>query len=165
MPTELVPVADAATREAARRLITEYLEWVAAGAREHYGLSFDIAGMAASGGRFYLVRHGDGFIGVGGLKRLDPETVEVQRMYVQSTARGLGAGRLLLAQLLADARAMGCRTAKLESLKFLAAAHGLYRSAGFVEVQPYADNSMKHYQDQAALDRYRASAVFMELKL
>ena len=165
MPTELVPVADAATREAAHRLISEYLEWVATGARERYGLSFDIAGMAASGGRFYLVRHASEFVGVGGLKPLDPETAELQRMYVRPAARGLGAGRLLLARLLADARAMGCRTVKLESLKFLAAAHGLYRSAGFMEVPPYADNSMKDYQDPAALDRYRASAVFMELKL
>lgn len=165
MPLELVPVGDAATRETANRLVMEYLAWVAAGARDHYGLSFDVTGMAASSGQFHLVRRGNDFIGVGGVKRLDPATAEVQRMYVQPAARGLGAGRLLLDRLLADARAMGCRIARLESLKFLAAAHGLYRSAGFVEVQAYAGNSMTDYQDAAALDRYRASAVFMELKL
>ncbi|MCJ0763524.1 GNAT family N-acetyltransferase [Variovorax terrae] len=179
-PPELVPVGDAATRDAARRLIADYLAWVAAEARTHYGLSFDTEAMLASdlgdptkfyppNGRFYLVRHAGRYVGVGCLKRLpDPSTgatAELQRMYVEPAARGLGAGRLLVQRLLADARAMGCRQAKLESLKCLSAAHGLYRSAGFTEVQPYAGNSMQDYQAGSAAATYRASAVFMELDL
>jgi hypothetical protein len=52
---------------------------------------------------------------------------------------------------------------RLESLRALTPAHALYRSVGFVEVEPYADNSMVVYQDPATLDAYRKSAIFMEL--
>lgn len=173
---ELVPVDDTPTRDAARRLVTEYLEWIAQGAREHYGLTFDIGAMVASDlddrdkffppdGRFYVVRHKRAFVGVGCLKKLAPGIAEVQRMYVQPHVRGAGAGRKLVEKLVADARAIGYQTVRLESLKFLAAAHALYRSVGFAEIDPYAENSMTGYQDAGKLDTYRASALFMELRL
>jgi hypothetical protein len=53
---------------------------------------------------------------------------------------------------------------RLESLKFLSAAHALYKSVGFAEITPYADNSMTKYQPLGTMDRYRSSAVFMELR-
>jgi hypothetical protein len=59
---------------------------------------------------------------------------------------------------------MGCDVVRLESLKSLAPAHALYRSAGFGEVPPHDDNRMRHYRDDAVLDGYRDSAVFMELR-
>ena len=173
---ELLVVDSAESRDAARGLITEYLEWIGKGAREHYGLSFDIGAMVASdlsessglwppSGRFYLVRHAGSFVGVGCLKSLSATTAEIQRMYVKPHVRGIGAGRGLLERLLSDARAIGYRTIRLESLRFLTAAHALYRSAGFVEISPYTDNSMQDYQPVEALEKYRASAVFMELLL
>ena len=72
---------------------------------------------------------------------------------------------MLVARLLADARTLGYHTVRLESLRALTAAHQLYRAAGFVEVPPYAANSMNDYQDRSALAAYRASAVFMEARL
>ena len=93
----------------------------------------------------------DGAIGVGALKRLAVEVGEIQRMYVQPSARGLGAGRLLVQRLLDDARALGLRQVRLESLKALAAAHALYRSVGLVEIATYADSSMQDYQSHTAL--------------
>ena len=170
---ELVPVADDATRGAARALIGEYLDWVARVARESHGLSFDVAAMLDSDladrakfypptGRFYVVRHGGAYVGVGCLKRQAPGVAEIQRMYVRPQVRGIGAGRALVDRLLADAAALGYRTVRLESLKALAPAHALYRSVGFVEIPPYAANSMEDYQDPAMMERYRASAVFME---
>jgi GNAT superfamily N-acetyltransferase len=84
-------------------------------------------------------------------------------MYIQPQVRGIGAGRRLLEQLLADARTIGYEVVRLESLKLLSAAHALYKSVGFVEIPPYAENSMRDYQSQEKMDAYRASAVFMEL--
>jgi hypothetical protein len=54
---------------------------------------------------------------------------------------------------------------KLESLEFLDAAHSLYRSVGFREINPYADNSMKSYQAEETLDRYYSITVVMEMEL
>lgn len=173
---ELVAVGDAATREAARYLIAEYLRWIASAAAASYGLSFDVDAMVTSdledrskfyppSGRFYVIRRGESHVGVGCLKRLTPSVAEIQRMYVQPHVRGVGAGRVLLQQLLLDAREIGYEAVRLESLKFLSAAHALYKSAGFVEITPYAENSMTKYQPGDTLDKYRSSAVFMELHL
>ena len=176
MTIELVPVDDATTRDAARDLIAEYLRWIASIAAASYGLSFDIDAMVASdiedrakfyppSGRFYLVRREDANVGVGCLKRLTSSVAEIQRMYVQPHVRGVGAGRLLLQQLLSDARAIGYEAVRLESLKVLSVAHALYRSVGFTEVTAYDENSMTMYQPSDTIDRYRSSAVFMELRL
>src|SRR2546430_247838 len=135
----LVPVGDSATRTAAEMLIREYLEFIRTTAFQNYRITFDIEAMVASdlkddskfyapAGRFYVVRHANQFVGVGCLKRCGPGVAEVQRMYVQPSARGLGVGRLLVEQLLADARAMQFTIVRLESLRVLSAAHSLYRS-------------------------------------
>jgi GNAT superfamily N-acetyltransferase len=170
---ELIPVHDAATRDAAESLIREYLGWIAQEARGRYGLAFDIEAMVASDlhdaakfyephGRFYVALQDGAPVGVGCLKRLTASSAELQRMYVQPACRGAGIGRLLLDRLLDDCRAMGVEVARLESLRFLAAAHALYRRAGFVEVPPYEGSSMQDYQSAAARARYLESVVFME---
>jgi GNAT superfamily N-acetyltransferase len=173
---ELVAVDDAAMREAARDLIAEYLRWIAHAAAASYGLSFDIDAMVTSdiedpakfyppSGRIYVISRDGANVGVGCLKRITASVAEIQRMYVQPHVRGLGAGRLLLQRLLSDARAIGYEVVRLESLKFLSAAHALYKSVGFAEITPYAENSMTKYQPRDTIDRYRSSAVFMELRL
>ncbi|MGH8686219.1 MAG: GNAT family N-acetyltransferase [Burkholderiales bacterium] len=172
----LVPVGDAATRAAAEALIREYLEFIQDSARQHYALEFDLEAMVESDlhdegkfypprGRFYLVRHDGKHVGVGCLKTLASGVAEIQRMYLQPGTRGLGAGRLIVERLVADAREMGFERVRLESLKLLASAHALYRSVGFREIDPYTDSSMKDYQAAESMDRYRASVVFMELAL
>ncbi len=173
---QLQAVETDAHRQAARSLIGEYLAWVAGVAQERYGIRFDVEAMLRSdladgsglrppAGRMVLVVWQGRPVGVGALKVLAPGTGEHQRMYLQPAARGRGAGRLLLQRLVADARQLGLGCLRLESLKALEAAHGLYRSVGFVDIDPYADNSMRAYQPPEALQAYRDSAVFMELRL
>lgn len=172
----IVPVTSEVHRSSARGLISEYLHGIAEGAQREYGLTFDVEAMILSDladrqkfhpphGRFYLVQDKETFVGVGCLKRLDPQTGEIQRMYVRPETRGQGAGRLIVERLIADARAIGYRKLRLESLKFLAAAHALYRSAGFVEIDAYAGNSMEKYRALEAAEAYRSSVVFMEMSL
>ena len=176
MSLSLAPVETSEQRESARALLVQYLRWVGDIARSSYGLTFDIEAMARSDiedrakfypptGRFYLVRHDGRDIGVGCLKRLAQGVGEIQRMYIQPHVRGIGAGRALVQRLLRDAKELGYAKVRLESLRALAPAHTLYRSVGFVEVEAYADNSMDAYQDPAALEAYRRSAIFMELSL
>jgi GNAT superfamily N-acetyltransferase len=138
------------TSSAARDLIAKYLRWIASFAAASYGLSFDIDAMLTSdiedrakfyppSGRFYVIRRAGADVGVGCLRRITPSVAaEIQRMYVQPHVRGVGAGRLLLQRLLSDARAIGYEAVRLESLKFLSAAHALYKSVGFAEITPYA---------------------------
>lgn len=69
----------------------------------------------------------------------DARTAEVKRMFVAPRARGHGIGGRMLALLLAQAQAAGCRRVLLSSHHSMRAAHAIYRSAGFTEVPPSAD--------------------------
>lgn len=163
-------------QEQARALISEYLNWLNERLRREYGMEFDVAAMLQSDlsdlhkfqppdGRFYLARHAGRTAGVGCLKRLDATAGELQRMYVLPAFRGKGIGRALAHRLIEEARSIGYRKLRLESLEFLDAAHSLYRSLGFHEIDPYANNSMETYQPPEQLERYDAITVFMEMDL
>ena len=157
-------------------LIREYLEWLNEHIQRDYDLEFDVDAMVQSDlsdphkfhpphGRFYLANYNNQIAGVGCLKQLDNEMAEIQRMFVSPAFRGKGIGRAIAQRLIEDARAIGYRTLKLESLEFLDAAHTLYRSLGFQDIAPYADNSMKSYQAAEQLDQYFTITVFMEMNL
>jgi GNAT superfamily N-acetyltransferase len=163
-------------KQQAGTLIREYLEWLNERIQRDYGIEFDVEAMLVSDlsdrdkfyppdGRFYLAQYKGDIAGVGCLKKLEEGVGEVQRMYVPPSFRGKGVGRAILNRLIEDARSIGYRRLKLESLEFLEAAHSLYRSAGFHEIDPYADNSMKSYQDAENLDKYYSITVFMEMNL
>jgi GNAT superfamily N-acetyltransferase len=163
-------------RQQAAVLIREYLEWLNEYIHRHYNLDFDIEAMLKSDlsnrekfypptGRFYLTYYKGDIAGVGCLKKLEEGVGEVQRMYVLPDFRGKGVGRAIVNQLIDEARSLGYRRLKLESLEFLKAAHALYRSVGFHEIDPYADNSMKSYQAAQNLEKYYSITVFMEMNL
>jgi GNAT superfamily N-acetyltransferase len=172
----LIPVESKKQRERAGVLISEYLKWINESARHEYRLTFDIEAMLASDiedetkfqppfGRFYLAQDNDEVAGVGCLKKIQENIGEIQRMYVRSEFRGKGIGRLIAKQLIADGRSLGYKRLRLESLRFLESAHALYYSLGFKEITPYADNSMKNYQEAKLINTYQTKVVFMELVL
>jgi ribosomal protein S18 acetylase RimI-like enzyme len=69
----------------------------------------------------------------------------LKRMWVAPQARGLGVGRRLLAELEDHARRRGAKVAYLETNKALREAIALYRSAGYVEVEPFNDEPYAHH--------------------
>jgi DNA-binding MarR family transcriptional regulator len=79
-------------------------------------------------------------IGCGGVKHLPWEDVtDIKRMWIAESARGLGLGRRLLEHLEGLARERGSRQVRLETGDVLTEAIALYRSAGYVEVEPFND--------------------------
>src|SRR4051794_13893229 len=84
-------------------------------------------------------------LGCGALKFHGDEPAELKRMWVAESARGLGIGRRLLAELEALAVENGVRTVHLETNRNLVEAIGLYRSAGYVEVEPFNDEPYAHH--------------------
>jgi len=173
---QFLPVESEQRRRQAGALIREYLEWLNNRIRQEYAIEFDVEAMVQSDlldqdkfhppeGRFYLTCYQDEIAGVGCLKKLDEGVGEVQRMYVPPALRGKGIGRAIANRLIEDARSIGYKKLKLESLEFLKAAHSLYRSLGFREINPYDGNSMESYQAVEQLDKYYAITVFMEMDL
>lgn len=78
-------------------------------------------------------------IGCGALRLLDAETGELKRMYVVPAARGTGLGRVLVAALEAEARALGVRRLVLETGVRQHAALALYRNTGFTPIPLYGE--------------------------
>jgi DNA-binding MarR family transcriptional regulator/GNAT superfamily N-acetyltransferase len=84
-------------------------------------------------------------IGCGVLRFHGGEPTEVKRMWVDESARGLGVGRRLLAELESRAAAQGTTVLHIETNGTLAEAISLYRSAGWVEVAPFNDEAYAHH--------------------
>ncbi|MEY2458880.1 MAG: hypothetical protein QOG30_710 [Acidimicrobiaceae bacterium] len=113
--------------------------------------SVDLDEVRAPAGLFLVATLRSEPIGCGALKlhsALEPhggDPAEIKRMWVAESARGLGVGRRLLAELEARAAAAGCRAVRLDTNKALTEAIAMYHSAGYVEVdafndEPYADH-------------------------
>jgi len=71
-----------------------------------------------------------------------PVTGEVKRLYLRPESRCGGWGRRLAEALLAEARAIGYRELKLDTLEWMTAARNLYASLGFAECKPYYRNPL-----------------------
>lgn len=103
--------------------------------------ALDVSGLKRPDITFWTVRDGDTLLGCGALKELDPEHGEVKSMRTPQAMRRRGAGRAILAHIMAVARARGYKRLSLEtgSLEPFYPAHHLYRSVGFLECGPFAD--------------------------
>ena len=146
--------ADAdADRALIRELFRDYLEWVLARFDEEYGFMVDIEPLlqesmaridkfAPPHGLLLLASEGPLVAGIACMRRIRSDMVEIKRMYVKPEFRGRGIGRAMLDALLADAQEMGCPTVRLDSARFMEAAHSLYRSAGFHEIEPYTESEV-----------------------
>jgi DNA-binding MarR family transcriptional regulator/ribosomal protein S18 acetylase RimI-like enzyme len=84
-------------------------------------------------------------VGCGALKLQGDVPFYIKRMWVAPEARGLGVGRRLLAELEDHARRRGADVVHLETNKTLREAATLYRSAGYVEVDPFNDELYAHH--------------------
>ena len=90
-------------------------------------------------GEFFVAYlHGEP-VGCGAVKHHPGGVTDIKRMWISPSARGLGLGRRLLDHLEAAARAGGARVAHIETSASLTEALALYRSAGWVEVEPFND--------------------------
>jgi GNAT superfamily N-acetyltransferase len=96
-------------------------------------------------GVFVVARLGGRPIGCGALKLKDRMIGEVKRMWVAADARGLGVGRRILEMLETRARDFGVSTLRLETNRTLEEAQALYRSCGYVEVEPFNDEPYAHH--------------------
>ncbi|MFL5310798.1 MAG: GNAT family N-acetyltransferase [Myxococcales bacterium] len=92
-------------------------------------------------GRLLLATEGDAPAGCVGLHEWGAGIAEMKRLYVRPAFRGRGLGRILTDAALADARALGYRSIRLDTIpSLMQPAIALYRELGFGEIPPYRDN-------------------------
>jgi putative acetyltransferase len=88
---------------------------------------------------FVVARRDDVAVGCGALLRHGRRFVELKRMYVEPTARGLGVGRSIVEALERVAHDEGYRTARLMTGSRQAEAIALYEALGYRKRAPWAD--------------------------
>lgn len=95
---------------------------------------------ARPNGRLYLALVDGTPAGCVAMRRLDEARAEMKRLYVRSDFRGAKVGLALTERIIADARQIGYRALVLDTLSTMQRAQALYRSLGFVEIEPYYDS-------------------------
>jgi GNAT superfamily N-acetyltransferase len=91
-------------------------------------------------------------IGCGALRFHAFEPAEIKRMWVAASARGLGVGRRILDELERHAHQRGIAVLRLETNGTLREAINLYRSTGYVEVDPFNAEPYAHHWFEKHLD-------------
>lgn len=94
-------------------------------------------------GRMLLAQADSAVIGCVALRPLTPlfaDTCEMKRLYIRSSHRAAGAGRLLVERVIAEARAIGYRHIWLDTLPSMDAAQRLYERLGFRDIAAYRHN-------------------------
>lgn len=91
-------------------------------------------------GALLLVYDGDRAIACAGIRRIDSQIAELKRMFVDPAYRGRQLGPQLLQMAIEEARNLGYRSIRLDTVPTMHAAIKLYRSVGFREIAPYRFN-------------------------
>jgi putative acetyltransferase len=127
---------------AVRALFREYFAWL--GPEGWFNdLEAELAALPGGYDALLVARDGEEVVGCVGLRPLGDGVCEMKRLYVRPAGRGSGAGRALVEAIVEEARRLGFRTMRLDTLPTMAAAQALYRSLGFTEIERYNDNPIE----------------------
>jgi len=107
---------------------------------------------APPSGCLLLALEGDEPAGCVAVRQIGDGVCEMKRLYVHSAFRGRGLGRLLAERIIEEARTIGYRCMRLDTLAGMAQAQALYRQLGFRPIDAYRDYQV-------------AGVLFMELTL
>jgi ribosomal protein S18 acetylase RimI-like enzyme len=138
-----------------RKLFREYAH--ATGACECFeGLGKEIEGLPGPfgppTGQLLLAELDGRSAGCVALRSLDDGISEMKRLYVRPALRGRNLGRQLAESIITDARRIGYRAMRLDTLSSMVAARALYQSLGFHAIPRYNDNP-------------GAGVIYLELRL
>lgn len=104
-------------------------------------------------GRLLMAEYDGQLAGCVALHELEPGICEMKRLYLRPQFRGKGLGRALVDRAIAEARQIGYRRIRLDTVEpLMKDAVAMYRKLGFREIAPYRANPI-------------AGALYMELQL
>ena len=98
---------------------------------------------AQPGGAIIVAEVEGSLAGCVALRALGPSICEMKRLYVRPAFRRGGVGRVLAEAVIAEARRIGYRAMRLDTLRTMVEAASLYRSIGFREIEAYCHNPIE----------------------
>ncbi len=127
-----------------RELFLEYADWLGPEVRKRH-LDHEteaLPGDYAPPRGCLLLAEADGSpAGCVALRGIDAEICEMKRFYVRPQFRGEGIGRKLASAVIIEARGLGYRRMRLDTIaNRMPEAAALYRALGFREIPPYRPN-------------------------
>ena len=136
-------------------LFEEYASWLGVDL-SYQGFAAELASLpglyALPRGRLLLAMASAEALGCVALRPLGDSVCEMKRLFVRSGFRGQGFGRLLVQRVVEEARVIGYRTMRLDTLPQMQAAIRLYEALGFERRAAYYGTPLP-------------DTVFMELHL
>lgn len=107
--------------------------------------ALDLEGLLDPTVTLFSLREDGKLLGIGALKQLDQDHVELKSMHTVKAARGRGVGRALLEHLVHAARSRGAGRVSLETgtMEAFAAARSLYATFGFTVCAPFGEYTEK----------------------
>ncbi len=162
---QIVQVCLPEQQRALHGLSLDYFKWLANQFEEHFKLSLtQLVGQSlddyvaqtqqsflqqsADDGAFYLLRQGDDYIAMAGLRRLSGELAELKRFYLCPALRGQGYASMFLDFLIQRASHLGYKSLLLDSAPFMHEAHRFYLRQGFTRCQAYSGTEVPQLLQQ-----------------
>ena len=140
----------------------EYLSWIAIEMQQRYKIDMELllgvsvrefvkkfleelSSYLPPEGIFYVLQVNSLIIGMGALRKLKKGVGEIKRMYIKPKYRGNGYGKEMLELLLKKGQEFGFSSIRLDTGKFMATAHQVYRLAGFQEREGYPESEVPNF--------------------
>lgn len=129
-----------------RKLFTEYTNWLGFDLSfQNYEKEFaELPGLyTPPKGRLLLAFYNSKIAGCVGLREFAKGICEMKRMYVKPKYRRKGIGRSLGIAIIEEARKIGYKRMRLDTVPWMKQAIELYYSLGFKKIKPYRYNPIK----------------------
>ncbi len=153
---EIIAVNNGELTEETKLLFREYEKWLNVSLC-FQGFEEEVNSLpgkyALPEGRLYLVKYNGKYSGCIALRKIEDGICEMKRLFLKEDVRGKGIGRELVEKIINDAKEIGYKKMRLDTIKEkMPNAVAMYEKYGFVEIKPYYHNPNPH-------------TLFMELDL
>jgi putative acetyltransferase len=132
---------DDLSRPQIHALLDEHLQSMRAQSPPGSVHALDLSKLRSPDITFWSAWDGAVLVGCGALKQIDAQHGEIKSMRTPAALRRRGAGRAMLAHIVAEAQVRGYTRLSLETgaMNSFRPAQQLYESAGFVRCEPFGD--------------------------